>query len=236
MSLFAESVLQATGLLRAPDATTLRASYALLKELRDQLVAALDLEEQEHLYAVPERKSYFDKLSNQPDYKATRAFLDPIMEDEDVGSYLSLHLEARNLLIGTHPATSIDHVLGEIAVPSDPEAVRHWEHEVDMVEGRRICRDLAAGALMRETVEVFATVYPETYVMLKEALSDAHAKKGPKWMPPEWLETSIRVFLKAPWTGKVTSALKQDPAPQTAAASKVKIDTDDLKTRAQTAP
>lgn len=237
----AESILMATGLVERPTATHVRASRALLPDLRKELLAALDREDPGRLYVCPERPGYFDRLSNEPDYEAYQAALEPLVGAEQADVYVVLHQRARRVLLDLRPVSTIDTVMGPTVLPLDSISEARWAIEVDVVEGLRLVKDLAAGALLKEEVDVFASCFPEAYRFVTDELDAELVKRRAakaSWSPPPWLADSIRVLERLPFGA--TLELKPAKAPQPSSppprAKSGKggaLDTDALKTKAQ---
>jgi len=234
--LLAETVLMATGLLELPTGTHVRAARSILSEMRNDLLDALDREEPGRLILCPERVSYFDRLTNPPDYEAMAAALEPLLGTEAADNYTVLHQNARQSLLGLRPSSTIDTVLGPKVLPLDAISEARWALEVDAVEGPRLVADIAAGALLKEVVDVFSAVFPESYGYLIEQLDLALAKKTAatkSWEPAPWLADSLRVFERRPFGA--TLELKEPKAPEPPPTPKkgAKLDTEALKTRSQ---
>jgi hypothetical protein len=234
----AETILMATGLVEVPTATHVRASRALLADLRGQLLAALDRDDPGRLYVCPERPGYFDRLAREPDYEAYQAALEPLVGTELADTYVVLHQAARRVLLDLRPVSTIDTVMGPTVLPLDSISEGRWALEVDVVEGLRIVKDLAAGALLKEEVDVFASCFSEAYRYLLDELDAELAKRRAakaSWSPPPWLADSIRVLERLPFGA--TLELKPPKAPEPSAPPPRRkggeLDTDALKTKGQ---
>ena len=235
--LLAETILMATGLVELPTATHVRASRTLLADLEAQMLAALEREDPGHLYVCPERAGYFDRLTNPPDYEAMGAALEPLIGTEAADIYEALHVNARQTLLALRPSSTIDTVLGPKVLPLDSISEARWAIEVDVVEGLRIMKDLAAGALLKEEVDLFGAAFPEAYHHLVGQLDLALAKKvaGKKsWEPPMWLADSLRVFERMPFGASLEiTGPKPPPPPAPPRKGKAELDTEALKTKSQ---
>jgi hypothetical protein len=235
--LLAETVLMASGLVAPPTATHVRAARALLDDLRDQLLAALEREEPGRLFVCPERAGYFDRLAREPDLAAAETALEPLIGTEAADAYTVLHQAARRTLLDLRPSSTIDTVLGPKVLPLDSISEARWALEVDTVEGMRIMKELAAGALLKEEVDVFAACFPESYAYLLGELDLQLAKKAaaaPTWEPPMWLADSLRIFERKPFGASLElTAAKSPPPTSPPKRGKSEIDTEALKTKSQ---
>lgn len=238
----AEAILMATGLVETPTATHVRASRTLQKDLRDEMLAALDREEPGRLYVCPERPGYWDKLTNPPDYEAMEPVIEAMTDTETADAYKVLHQNARQTLMDLRPKSSIETVMGDVVLPLDAISEGRWLLEVDTVEGGRLTKDLAAGALLKEEVDVFSAVFPKTYAWLLDELNVALVKRAAAkkdWEPPLWLADSLRVLEQRPFGAKLELTGRKAPGegapePPTARSKTAKLETEDLKTRSQT--
>lgn len=235
--ILAEGILMATGLLERPTATHVRAAPGLVADLRQQLVDALDREDPGRLYVAPERPGYFDRLSAEPDYATWAAEVERRHGAEARDAYTVLHQNARRTLLDLRPSSTIDTVMGPRSMPLDAISEARWALEVDVVEGLRICKDIAAGGLLKEAVDVFSASFAETYAYLLGELDVELAKRGgakASWMPPLWLGDSLRVFEKKPFGATLEiKAPKPPDAPPPKRSKGGGFDTEDLKTRSQ---
>jgi hypothetical protein len=236
--LLAETILMAAGLVEPPTATHVRAARGLQADLRRDLVDILDREDPGRLYVCPERAGYFDRLSNPPVYESWSAVVERMAGTETADAYNVLHGNARRVLLDLRPGASIDTVLGPKPMPLDSISLGRWAIEVDVVEGMRLLKDLAAGALLKEEVDVFSACFPETYDYLLGELDLLLAKKWPagsQVAPPLWLGDALRVLEQKPFG--VSLELKPvkapDAPPPAPKRGKGDLDTEALKTRSQ---
>ncbi len=235
--LLAENILMATGLVAQPTPTHVRAARGLLADLRKDLAEALDREEPGHLYVCPERATYFDRLTAEPDYDTFAASVEQMLGSETADAYTVLHQNARRVLLDLRPVATIDTVLGPKVMPIDSISAGRWAIEVDVVEGMRVMKDLAAGALLKEEIDVFSACFPETYAYLLGELDVMLAKKvaaTKSWEPPPWLADSLRVFERKPFGATLEIKPPKGPdAPPPKRGKGGSLDTDALKTRSQ---
>lgn len=236
--LTAETILMSTGLLTTPDPTHVRADDQLLKDARDEMIAALDREEPGRLYVCPQRPGYFDRLTIPPDYERLAVVVELMLGTETADAYTVLHQQARQTLLDLRPKSSIETVMGDLVLPLDPISDGRWLLEVDTVEGMRLTHDLAAGALLKEEVDVFSAAFPEAYGFLLDELNKALAKRAAAkqgWEPAPWLADSLRVFEGRPFGAKLEITPPKSPPPSPPKTSKSgKLDTEILKTKSQT--
>lgn len=217
MSLEAEALLASTGLLQVPDRTSMTASKTLLKGLTKQLTATLDRDNQAHLRVNDQTERYLEKLAKQPDYDACMEAIEGRFGRAVAAEYQLLHMAARQYLLDTHPAQEVDTARGAIPAPPDPEKLAQWLLEVDTIENQRIISDLAAGAVMDETVRVFKETFPESYERLVIELQDAIAAKPTDWLAPVWMEMALATFTGKPQVGAPPIEPAEDAAPKSRA-------------------
>jgi len=109
--------------------------------------------------------------------------------------------------------------------------------EGGVVEGLRLIKDLAAGALLKEEVDLFASCFPEAYFHLVGELDRGLAKRtaaNKSWEPPMWLADSLRVFEGKPFGASLElTGRKEPPSPPAPKRGKAELDTDALKTKSQ---
>lgn len=233
----AEQLLMATGLLEPPTRTHVLAARSLLIEQRRMLIEVLRREEPWRLYVCPPRTGYFQRLVVQPDYTAYSNALEPLVGAQVADTYNVIHQRARQALIGLRPVSTIQTVVGPIPMPLDAISAGRWAIEVDVIEGLRLVKDMGAGGLLREEIDVFRAAFPDTYRYLDQVLDDWLNKRKarqPTWAPPMWLADSIRVFKGLPFDASLE--VKGPEAPEAAPPSKPRkapLKTDDLKTRGQ---
>ncbi len=237
--LLAETVLMASGLIDPPTHTHVWAARGQLDDLHAQLLVALDRDDPGHLYVCPERAGYFDRLTSEPDYATIEAILEPLIGTEAADAYTVLHQAARRTLLDLRPSSTIDTVLGPKVLPLDSISEMRWALEVDTIEGLRLVKDIAAGALLQEEVNVFAACFPESYAHLLGELDLALAKKAAakkSWDPPLWLADSLRVFERKPFGASLELTAPKSPPPTSPpkqAKGKVSDLTESLKTKSQ---
>lgn len=232
-----EGVLMAAGLLDKPTTTHVRAASGILADLKKQLVEAIGREDPGRLYVCPERPSYFDRLTNEPDYATWADAVEQMLGTPARDAYTVLHGNARRALLDLRPVSTIDTVLGPKVMPIDAISEARWALEVDVVEGLRIVKDIAAGALLKEEVDVLSACFPEAYAHLLEDMGtelDKRAAANQSWMPPGWLADSLRVLERRPWGATLEIKAPKPPDQPTPKRSKGGgLDTEDLKTRSQ---
>lgn len=231
MSIEAEALLAATGLLHPPDRTARTAAKHLVADLRKQLIGVLDHENQRRLRVNDQTESYLKKLAATPDYEGINAIIESKYGLTMVGQYMEKHMAARQLLLDSYPAQEVETSRGVVPQPPDPELLAQWLLDVDTIENQRIVSDLAAGAVLPETVTVFKTVFPEIYAYLVTELNEAIATKPADWIPPIWLEMAIGTFAGAPMEGAPPAKPSEEPKPQ----GKAKLNIKDVQTSAQKA-
>lgn len=240
----AESLLLATGLVAAPDRTTLAGAPGLVPDLKKQLSAALGRDTPDRLYVVklPGGSGYAKQLAKDPDYEGLVAWLAPRIGANGALAYQVTHQTARQVLLSRRTIITVDTIMGSQVVANDPEADEQWELEAGQVEQMRIVKDLAAGALLKECVDVFRACFPATYGLLVDHLDDELNKRGAKsktWMPDPYLEDSIRIFLGRKFDDPVQiNGPAELPAPGASGGGRKKksgFDSDELLTTAQKA-
>lgn len=231
MSLEAEQLLAATGLIRTPDQTSLAASKTLLKELATELIATLERENQARLRVNDQTEKYLKKLAKPPDYDACLDAIEPVYGRKVAAEYQLLHTAARQYFLDTYPAQEVDTARGTRPQPPDPEKLAQWLLEVDTVENQRIISDLAAGAVLDETVTVFKTAFPEMYGYLVSELHNEMASRPDEWMPSIWLEMALATFTGKPQVG----APAMEPIEEQAGDSRAKLDLKSNVTPVETA-
>jgi hypothetical protein len=234
----AETILMATGLLELPTATHVRAAGGLLADLGKQMVEALDREDPGHLYIAPERASYFDRLSNPPRYEQMDLLLEHLVGHEIADAYKVLHGNARQTLLQLRPSSTIDTILGPKVLPLDSISAGRWALEVDVIEGLRLMKDVAAGALLKEAVDLFSACFPQAYAQLLEQLDVELAKRAAakqSWEPPMWLADSLLVLEKRPFGAQLElTGPKPPPTPPAPKRGKAaELDTEGLKPKSQ---
>lgn len=190
----AEKLLLATGLLKLPDREAVKASKDVWRELIGLLAAALELEEQDKLRAPQVTDSYFDRL-----LRAIDSDYDEFIEaNPTIGAQFQLlQTEAQQHLKDAHPTATVTTVAGDRDIDLEPDGVEQklWLLKADTVEfPQRLIYDLAAGALCYAQVQTFEAVFPETYSGIVQVAQGLCDKKGPKWMPPLWLNDALRVL------------------------------------------
>lgn len=197
MAIEAETLLLATGLLQVPERSHLLAGPVLLKELRDTLVAAFDREDPARLTVYPERKTYFDRLSVEPDYTSLQQDVEALAGTDVADDYVFLHQQARDKLLAARPRIEIMTVMGPEVMPLDSISQGRWDLLVDAIESARVCKDVAAGALLKGVVDMFQAAFPAIYVELRKVEDDEINKRRARkksWAPEPWLANSLLVF------------------------------------------
>lgn len=229
----AESLLVVTGLLRVPDRDDVVAARALYPELRKDLLGMLDREKQTPLRVNDLGVTYFKRLAATPPYRPIMVFLEQAVGLPIAGQYQTKHQVARQLLINSHPANTLDDpVFGTIEAPPDPFLLAQWMREADTVENQRLLKDVNAAAAMPETVAVFRTVFPATYTYLVGELKrELVNRQVAKWSPNIWQRTTIKVFLGNPIDVGAKPLPKPAPPPQ-----RGKLDPSSLETATQQRP
>lgn len=234
VSLQSEALLLATGLLEAPERTHVHAAKEIARGLEEDLAAALDREDPGRLILYPERKTYFDRLAVEPDYDDLLAAAERVAGGAVADEYVADHMRARGALLNARPRMWIDTVMGPVVMPLDALSQGRWELLCDVVEGARIVKDLAAGALLAEEVSLFQACCPSTYQRLRqvedEELNKRRAAKK-SWTPEPWMASTLLVFEGRPPGGKLSVAPGQEPEPgRPTKEVKVKDLTKDLTT------
>jgi hypothetical protein len=228
----AEILLAATGLLQRPDRTARLAARSLLKELKDAALAVLEQENPTALRVNNQTANYHKRLAVTPPYESVFDELAASDGEAFAGAYQAAHMNARQLLLDRWPAVSLDGIFGTQIVPPDQESLAQWLLEADTVENQRLIKDLAAAAVLPETIEVFSQAFPLIFGELKETVNGQLAKlKDESWVPPPWLDCSLRTFLGLPV--EVAPAPPPPPAPPPARA---KLATDKLETATEKTP
>ncbi len=222
----AEVLLAATGLLQPPDQTARIAARTLLPELTDAMLAVLEREEPTALRVNNQTANYHKRLSASPPYETTFELLAAAQGEAFAGAYQAAHQNARQLLLGRWPAVTLDGIFGTQIVPPDPEKLAQWLLEADTIENQRLIKDLGAAAVLPETIEVFSVAFPMIFAELTRVLNDRLAKlKDQDWVPPPWLDCSLRTFLRLP-----VQAVPPAPPPPVAPPSRAKLAAEKLET------
>lgn len=228
VALDAECLLAATGLLERPDDTARRAAQVLLADLQRQMLAALDQDEPARMGKVGQTAKYHAKLAATPPYETIHVQLEALYGPAFAGAYQAAHMNARQLVLGRYPSGDLDGIFGTTIVEPDWERLSQWLLEADTVERQRLVADLAAAAVLPETVEVFVAAFPLIYGKLREVLNERLGElRDQHWSPPAWLESALITFMQLP----VEQAPPAPPAP-TPQPSRVKLDTERLETAA----
>jgi hypothetical protein len=242
MSVEAESLLLATGLLESPKRQHVLAAPILVKEMRDGMLEALDREKPARLIVYPERKTYFDRLSDEPDYASLQQDAEALVGTDIADEYVALHAKARDVLMAARPRVEIMTVLGPQPMPLDSISQGRWDLQVDVVEGARIVKDVAAGAVLSIEVEVFQACFPTLYAELRKVEDDGinkHVAKKKSWIPEPWLANSLLVFEGKKPGDKLSAAAGAPPEPgkpsKPTTSVKIKDLTKELKPEPQSA-
>jgi hypothetical protein len=234
MSTDAEALLMATGLLETPERTHILGASELVKAMREDMTAALDREDPGRLILYPPRVTYFDRLSVEPDYAELLAAAETLAGGEVADAYVAAHQRARRALLDLRPRSTIDTVMGPVVMPLDAISQGTWDLLVDVVEGCRLVKDLAAGALLAQEVQLFQACFPDTYRdlrALEDELLNKHRAKKKSWVPEPWMASSLLVFEGRPPEGKLSVAPGTEPEPgRPTKEVKVKDLTKDLET------
>jgi len=231
VSLEAESLLLASGLLEAPTRQHVLAAPEILKEMRETLLAALDREDPARLIVYPLRKSYFDRLSAEPDYASLQQDAEALVGDEVADAYVALHARARDTLLAARPRVEITTVLGPQPMPLDSISQGRWDLQVDVVEGARIVKDIAAGALLSIEVDIFQSCFPTIYAELRKVEDDGinrHVAAKKSWLPEPWLANSLLVFEGKKPGDKLSAAAGAEPEPSKASKPTTGVKIQDL--------
>lgn len=233
----AEQILMATGLVEPPTKTHVLAARVGLTGLIRDLADALKRSDPGRLYVCPKRPGYWERLLVPPDYVAYGQVLEPLVGHTISDAYQAIHQRARQALKGLRPTPTIQTVLGPVPMPLDSISEGRWRIEIDVVEGARLLKDFAAGALLREEVDIFRASFPDTYQFLDQQLEMMLNKKRARkvsYQPPMWLADAIRVFKGLPFDASLdlSGPTKPEPSP-TSKPKKAALKTDDLKTRGQ---
>lgn len=208
-----ELLLLSAGLLKPPGADEVSALRALETELRELARGITGAPKQGPLRVNPQSDRYFDRLTKFKaglyDYGPAVADLAHMVGFEVAGDWQRLHMSAVQFMLDRYPRSIISSVVGDVFVESDPESLAQYRLEADTIERpQRILWDLAAGAVLAEQQDVFASVAPETYAMMVKEIRDECSKRhfaDPEWLPAWWLEDALRVFLELPPEGNITS-------------------------------
>ena len=225
----AEVLLASTGLLQPPDATSIAAAQILLEDLKRQIVATLDKENQTAVRVNDLTTRYHEKLAQTPAYETMTAQLAETHGLAFAAAYQEAHQRARQLLLDRWPENTLDTIFGARIYPGDPEAVAQWLLEGDTVENQRVAKDFAAAALLPECMEVFVTAYPALYREVLAALNEELAQRvETEWSPPPWLESTIATF-----KGIEDPAIPPAPPPAPPPPAGAKLATDRLETASE---
>ncbi|HKO86716.1 MAG TPA: hypothetical protein VJ140_19635 [Actinomycetota bacterium] len=225
----AEVLLAATGLLQPPDQTARLASRTLLADLRVSMLAVLEREEPTALRVNDQTRNYHKKLAATPPYEAIFESVAASDGETFAAAYQAAHMNARQLLLDRWPAVTIDGIFGTQIVDPDHESLAQWLLEADTVENQRLIKDLAAAAILPETVEVFQLAFPLVFADLKGVLNKRLAELADEhWAPPPWLDCSLRTFLQLP-----VEAIPPAPPPVTPPPSRAKLAAEELETPAE---
>lgn len=214
----AELLLLVAGPTMLPDKDVIRASKTVWGQMCDALEEAIGLEEPDHLYKMGVSDSYAAKLQRfDPDYGPVIEALHP-----DGAAFQALQEAAKQALGKRRPYAEVMTVLGPQPVDVEPDGIdqRTWLMLCDTLEDpRRLVRDLAAGALCYEQVQLFADVFPETYgglVQVAQLVFPKRQAADKTWLPPLWLADALHVFFQEPLgTGMTIAEYAPKPlAPQ----------------------
>lgn len=216
MSLDAETLLLGTGLLEMPAREHVRAGGEILRDMEEGMRDVMDRENPARLILYPERVRYWDRLRVEPDYDDLLAAAEKVVPGGIADEFVALHAVARQVLMDLRPKVTIRTVLGPKEMPLDALSQGRWELLVDVVEGARIVKDLAAGALLADEVMVFQSVFPDAYKRLRtiegEQL-DKRSAKSASWVPEPWLGQSLLVFEGRQTEGQLSVTPSKSPEP-----------------------
>ncbi len=212
----AETLLMATGLLKLPDKTTVRAARSYEKEILAELRLALKRENQGRLYAIQSPRNYYDRLYKFiPEYGPVIEYLGPELGAE----YQVAQSTAAQIMSDLYPRVSVETVLGPKAVEASEIDTNLYVIQADTVEDYlRLVRDFAGGVLVPQQVDLYSQVYPGAYQVILDGLADELAKKGgadPDWLPPLWLSDMIKILRKQPLGTFVRMDVKPPVKPAT---------------------
>lgn len=222
----AEVLLAATGLLQPPDKTARLAASTMVKDLRADLLAVLEREEPTAMRVNNQTENYHKRLAATPPYEAVFEQLAAAYGEAFAAAYQAAHMNARQLLLDRYPASSLDGIFGTQICDPDPERLAQWLLEADTVENQRLVKDLAAAAVLPETIDVFSLSFPLLFAELKAALNKQLAKLADEhWSPPPWLDCSLRTLLGLP-----VEAVPPAPAPVVPPPARAKLAADKLET------
>jgi hypothetical protein len=225
----AELLLAATGLLQPPDRTARLAAGPLLKQMRQALLDVLEREEPTALRVNNQSSNYHKRLCATPPYEATFALVAEADGEAFAAAYQAAHMNARQLLLDRWPAVTLDGIFGTQICDPDPEKLAQWLLEADTVENQRLVKDLAVAAVLPETVEVFSLAFPLLLADLTGVLNTKLGKlKDEGWVPPHWLDCSLRTLLRLP-----VEVVPSAPPPATPPPSRAKLSADTLETQAE---
>lgn len=218
-----ETLLLATGLLKLPDRTSVRAARAIEKELAAEFRAALKRETPGRLYAIQAPRNYYDRLLKfRPEYGPLIEELGPELGTE----FQMAQLNGQHAMDQRYPKTAIDTVLGPRIVDAPELEINLFVIYADTIEDYlRLAHDFAAGVLAPQQVVIFKEVYPETYKFIVGEVQYELAKMGgadPDWLPPLWLSDAIKVLRGE----RLGTMVRKEVKPETT-GSPVKIKLDD---------
>jgi len=171
------------------------------------MAEAVERDDPGPLLAIPERKTYFDRLVRfDPKYEDNHKAIDFDL----AADYQLVHQKATAIIRNRRPVTSIETIVGPVVVDNSWDQDAAFQLDVEVVENsRRMGKDLAAGATLPEEVALFIGCFPGVYAAMGDAVRDALAKKNkrePDWIPSSWLDAACRTFFRVPFDAAVNFA------------------------------
>lgn len=217
----------------------IRAAENMLPELRREMIDAVRLVKPAHHHVVPRRKKFYEKLKPEPSYSLWHDRIARALGVQVADAWQALHMNARRALLDKRPKMEAQTVMGARELPLDFISEGRWAIQVDVVEGNRLLKDLAAGAVLKIEVDLYAECFPETWKYLVDELDVELSRLYPvdsDKLPPAWISGSLLLFEgKALGTSlEATPGKDNAPPPKAAKTTKSRTDIiDGLKTATQ---
>lgn len=236
MSLRSDCFLAVAGVIpKGIDAKDHAAADALPARWVRRLRAWLTADQAPFSYVEPrDMERLFDKVAADPAEAEVRAWLAPIVDDDDLTvNYYPALIEARHYLVQAWPRLVVTGPAGPYVLPLATDDVAEiWSLFQVVNAPDRVLEEMDARTLTPSQAAAFRACYPALAELAHQTLQDAMGERRGRdmdWMPDAEHEAVMRTLLGLP----PEVPFVPPPSPAAAAPSKLKLDPAREQTQAQ---